>query len=199
MDVNGISSYSTSTAVNNTTTSTAAAKETTEKKDVANDVAATYEHTTNTSSAKSYKPNVDLINQLKADAEARTSQLRSLVEEMMTKQGSTFATAKSGSSDDIWKFLAKGDFTVDEAAKLKAQEEISENGYWGVNQTSERILSFAKALTGGDPSKVEEMRSAFEKGFSQATKAWGQSLPSISNDTYDAVMKGFDKWAEEGV
>lgn len=199
MDVNGVSSYSTSTAVNNTTTSTAAAKETTEKKDVANDVAATYEHTSNTSSAKTYKPNVDLINQLKADAEARTSQLRSLVEEMMTKQGSTFATAKSGSGDDIWKFLAKGNFTVDEAAKLKAQEEISENGYWGVSQTSERILSFAKALTGGDPSKIEEMRAAFEKGFSQATKAWGQELPSISNDTYDAVMKGFDKWAEEGV
>lgn len=199
MDVNGVSSYSTSTAVNNTTTSTAAAKEAAEKKSTTNDVAATYEHTKNTSSAKSYKPNVDLINQLKADAEARTSQLRSLVEEMMTKQGSTFATAKSGDSDDIWKFLAKGDFTVDEAAKLKAQEEISENGYWGVSQTSERILSFAKALTGGDPSKIEEMRAAFEKGFSQATKAWGQELPSISNDTYDAVMAGFDKWAEEGV
>ncbi len=198
MDVNGVSSYSTSTAVNNTTTSTAAAKETTEKKGT-DDVAATYEHTKNTSSAKSYKPNVDLINQLKADAEARTSQLRSLVEEMMTKQGTAFATANSGSSDDIWKFLAKGNFTVDEAAKLKAQEEISENGYWGVSQTSERILSFAKALTGGDPSKIEEMRAAFEKGFSQATKAWGQELPSISHDTYDAVMKGFDAWAEEGV
>lgn len=199
MDVNGVSSYSTSTAVNNTTASTAAAKETTEKKGAADDAAATYEHSKNTSSTKSYKTNMNLINQLKADAEARTSQLRSLVEEMMSKQGSTFATAKSGDSDDIWKFLAKGDFTVDAAAKAKAQEEISENGYWGVKQTSERILSFAKALTGGDPSKIEEMRAAFEKGFSQATKAWGQDLPSISNDTYDAVMAGFDKWAEEGV
>lgn len=198
MDVNGVSGYSTSTAVNTTTTSTAAAKEATEKK-AADDAAATYEHSKNTSSAKSYKPNMNLINQLKADAEARTSQLRSLVEEMMTKQGSTFATAKSGDGDDIWKFLAKGDFTIDAAAKAKAQEEISENGYWGVKQTSERILSFAKALTGGDPAKVEEMRAAFEKGFSQATKAWGQDLPSISNDTYDAVMSGFDKWAEEGV
>lgn len=198
MDVNGVSGYSTSTAVNNTTASTAAAKETAEKK-ATDDTAATYEHSKNTSSTKSYKPNMNLINQLKADAEARTSQLRSLVEEMMSKQGSAFATAKSGDSDDIWKFLAKGDFTVDAAAKAKAQEEISENGYWGVKQTSERILSFAKALTGGDPAKIEEMRAAFEKGFSQATKAWGQDLPSISNDTYDAVMAGFDKWAEEGV
>lgn len=197
MDVNGVSSnYSTSTAVNSTTASTAAAKKTAEKK-AADDTAATYEHSSSASSTKSYKPNMNLVNQLKADAEARTSQLRSLVEEMMSKQGSTFATANSG--DDVWKFLAKGNFTVDEAARLKAQEEISENGYWGVKQTSDRILSFAKALTGGDPAKVEEMRAAFEKGFSQATKAWGQNLPSISNDTYDAVMKGFDQWAEEGV
>lgn len=196
MDVNGISSYSTNSTVNST--STTSAKESTEKTSGFNDVAATYEHTSKTST-KEYTPNIDLVNQLKADAEARTSQLRSLVEEMMTKQGSTFGIANSGNGDDIWKFLAKGDFTVDEAARLKAQEEISENGYWGVNQTSERILSFAKALTGGDPSKIEEMRAAFEKGFSQATKAWGQDLPSISNDTYDAVMAGFDKWAEEGV
>ena len=196
MDVNGVSSYSRSVAAS-TNTSSAAAKETAEKTSGYSDVAATYEHTS-TSSSKIYKPNLDLVNQLKADAEARTSQLRSLVEEMMSKQGSTFGTANYG-EDSMWKFLAKGNFTVTEAAKLEAQEAISENGYWGVKQTSERILSFAKALTGGDPSKIEEMRTAFEKGFSQATKAWGQNLPSISNDTYDAVMAGFDKWAEEGV
>ena len=197
MDVNGVSSYSRSAATSTNTSSATAAKEATEKKSGYDDVAATYEHTS-ASSTKKYTPNIDLVNQLKADAEARTQQLRSLVEEMMTKQGSTFGVANYG-EDSMWRFLAKGDFTVTEAAKLKAQEEISENGYWGVSQTSERILSFAKALTGGDPSKVEEMRAAIEKGFSQATKAWGQSLPSISNDTYDAVMAGFDKWAQEGV
>lgn len=195
MDVNGVTTgYSTST---NYTNNSSAAKEATEtKKDGFNDVAATYEHTTG--ATKKYTQNTDLINQLKADAEARTSQLRSLVEEMMTKQGSTFATANSD-QDAMWKFLASGKYTVDEAARLKAQEEISENGYWGVNQTSERIISFAKALTGGDPGKIDEMKAAFEKGFAQATKAWGKDLPSISNQTYDAVMKGFDKWAEEGV
>ena len=67
--------------------------------------------------------------------------------------------------------------------------------WWGVNQTSERILSFAKALTGGDPDKIEEMREAFEKGFKEATKSWGKELPEISQKTYDAVMKGFDEWA----
>ena len=42
------------------------------------------------------------------------------------------------------------------------------------------------------------MRKAFEKGFQAATGAWGSKLPSISQRTYDAVMKKFDDWAGEG-
>ncbi len=38
------------------------------------------------------------------------------------------------------------------------------------------------------------MIAAFKKGFDQATKAWGKSLPDISGRTYDAVMKKFDAW-----
>lgn len=142
------------------------------------------------STKKTYTQNTELVNKLKADAEARTSQLRSLVEKLISKQGQTLA-----STDDMWKFLASGDFEVDAATKAQAQEDISEDGYWGVKQTSERILSFAKALTGGDPDKIEEMREAFQKGFDQATKSWGKELPEISQKTYDAVMKGFDEWA----
>ena len=38
------------------------------------------------------------------------------------------------------------------------------------------------------------MVEAFKKGFSEATKSWGKSLPSISNDTYDAVIDKFNNW-----
>ena len=84
------------------------------------------------------------------------------VEQMMTKQGSTFGIANN---DSMWKFLAGGNFTVTAAAKAQAQADIADDGYWGVNQTSDRILDFAKALTGGDPDQIEKMREAFEKGF----------------------------------
>lgn len=191
MDVNGITtSYATSTYADYT--AKYASKEATASPET-NEVAATYE-----SSSKTGKTNQALVAQMKADLEARTNQLKSLVEDMLSKQGNTFAIANySEDEDGIWKFLASGEYTVDEAAKIKAQEEISENGYWGVKQTSERIVSFAKALTGGDASKLEEMRDAFEKGFAAATKAWGKDLPEISNQTYDAVLKGFDEWAKE--
>ncbi len=141
---------------------------------------------------KTYTPNTDLIAKLKADADARTEQLRSIVQKLMTGQGDAY-----GKANDMWQFLSSGKFTVDAATKSQAQKDIAEDGYWGVKQTSDRIVDFAKALTGGDPSKIDEMRSAFEKGFKSATKTWGKDLPDISSQTYDAVMSKFDDWKKE--
>ena len=109
-------------------------------------------------------------------------------------QGNAIGTADDTS---IWSFLRTGNFTVDAATKAQAQADIAEDGYWGVKQTSDRIVDFAKALCGGDPDKIEEMREAFEKGFKQAEKTWGGELPEISKKTYDAVMEKFDAWANE--
>lgn len=135
-----------------------------------------------------------IIAQMKADTEARMNQLTDIVKKMMAGQGNAFAVA---SGDDIWSFLASGDYTVTEAAKLQAQEDISENGYWGVEQTSDRILDFAKALSGGDVSKADELLEAFKKGYDEATKAWGKELPSITQDTYKAVEEKFAAWKAE--
>ena len=146
---------------------------------------------------KIYKPNTALINQLKADQDAQKQKLMDMVHDTLSGQFSAFKAANGDDSDSIWRFLASGKFTVSAAAKEEAQKAISEDGYFGVKNTSDRILEMAKALTGGDPDKIEEMRSAFKKGFDQATKSWGQALPEISSKTYDAVMEGFDNWAKE--
>ena len=100
-----------------------------------------------------------IVAQLKADQEKRQTQLTDLVHSMISKQTSVF-----GQATDIWKFLAKGDFEVDEETKKKAQEDISEDGYWGVNQTSDRIVSFATALAGNDADALEKMKEAFIDG-----------------------------------
>ena len=42
------------------------------------------------------------------------------------------------------------------------------------------------------------MSDAFEKGFKEATKAWGKDLPDISQQTYDKVMSGFNDWKTGG-
>ena len=194
MSVNGVTS-ATQTAYSYPLTETPKANEKTETKKTEGsaETGVVYEPSNETktdSVKKTYTPDTNLINKLKADAEARTEQLRSLVEKMMSGQADTY-----GKANDIWSFLRSGNFTVDPATKLQAQEDISEDGYWGVKQTSERILDFANALTGGDPDKIEDMREAFKKGYEQAEKTWGGELPEISKQTYDAVMKGFDEMA----
>ena len=141
---------------------------------------------------KKYTPNPELVNKLNAEVENRTNQLKSLVEKMISQQTNAY-----GKANDIWAFLREGNFTVDPETKAQAQADIAEDGYFGVKKTSERILDFAKALTGGDPAQLEKMRDAFKKGFKQAEKTWGGQLPDISQKTYDAVMQGFDKLAEE--
>ena len=192
MGVNSI----TGTTTNNYETKTykketsAAASGTTSMDTAAKDTGVIYEKSTDTkTSGVTKKTDTALVAKLKADAEERTSQLRSLVEKMMTKQGIAIGTA-----DDMWKFLAKGDFTVDAETKAQAEADIAEDGYWGVEQTSERILDFAKALSGNDPDKADLLLDAFKKGFQEATKTWGDELPDISKRTYDAVLEKFDKW-----
>lgn len=197
MSVNGVTS--TQAAAAYSYNSTSAAKEKTSVEEATTktteDTGVIYEHSTDTntsSTKKTYKPDTALINKLKADADARTSQLRSLVEQMMGKQATTY-----GNANDIWSFLRSGNYTVDPATKAQAQADIAEDGYWGVGQTSDRIIQFATALTGGDPDKIEAMRDAFKKGYAQAEKTWGGSLPEISQKTYDAVMEKFDKLAAD--
>lgn len=198
MSVNGVTSPQAAAAYSYNSTSAAKEKTSAEEAkntNTAEDTGVIYEHTTDTktsSTKKTYKPDTNLINKLKADADARTSQLRSLVEQMMGKQAATY-----GNANDIWSFLRSGNYTVDPATKAQAQADIAEDGYWGVNQTSDRIIQFANALTGGDPDKIESMREAFKKGYAQAEKTWGGSLPEISQKTYDAVMEKFDKLAAD--
>ena len=166
---------------------------------VKEEAAAIYEKSDESQSSSSVSSSKEtdrakIIQQLKADDAVRQQQLLDIVNKMMGKQAKAYGIANSDNEEEsIWSFLAKGDFTVDAATKAQAQADIAEDGYWGVKQTSDRILDFAKALAGDDPEKLENMRAAFEKGYKQAEKTWGGELPDISKQTFDAVMKGFDE------
>ena len=133
-----------------------------------------------------------LVQQLKQDQENRQQSLISLVQDMMNGQAKSYSQATG--DDSIWKFLASGNFTVDAATRAQAQADIADDGYWGVSQTSQRLFDFASALAGDDVEKMQMMQEAMQKGFKQATAAWGKSLPSISQQTMDAANKLFDDY-----
>jgi anti-sigma28 factor (negative regulator of flagellin synthesis) len=134
----------------------------------------------------------DLVKSLKDDLDSQMSRFTNMMMRTFQKQGITAAKG-----DDFWKQIASGNFTVDAQTKADAEAAISEDGYWGVKQTSARIFDFAKALAGDDPDKMKKMQDAVEKGFKQAEDAWGGSLPGICGDTKSAINKLFDDYYKE--
>ena len=165
---------------------------------IAEDYGAVYEKGFNQNSGlysinkKSQADRTALVDQLKADMESRKSQLIDLVHKTLSGQIDSFG--KASDENSIWRTLASGKFTVDAATKAQAQKDISEDGYWGVKQTSQRLFDFASALAGDDVDKMKEMQAAMEKGYKQATKTWGRELPSISKETIDAANKLFEDY-----
>ena len=140
-----------------------------------------------------------LVKALKEEVEARQKQFLELVKQSLTGQGEKIAIA-TDNMDGIWKALAKGNFTVSEEVKKQAQEDISEKGYWGVEETSKRMFEHASALAGDDVEQMKAMQKAMEQGYKEATKAWGKELPDISKKTLEAANKLFeDYYKSKGV
>ncbi len=132
-----------------------------------------------------------LVQSLKDSLDSQMGNFTNMMMKTFQKQG---ITAASLQGDNFWKFMASGNYTVDAKTKADAQAAISEDGFWGVKQTSQRIFDFAAAVAGDDPETMKKMQAAVEKGFKEAGVAWGGDLPSICGDTHAAVNKLFDDY-----
>ena len=115
-----------------------------------------------------------LVQSLKADLDNQMARFTNMMTQMFQKQG---ITGMSAQGDDMWRRIASGNFTVDAQTKAEADP--------------------AYAPAGDDPEKMKEMQAAVEKGFEQATKSWGKSLPSISQETHSAIGDLFDSYYEK--
>lgn len=84
-----------------------------------------------------------------------------------------------------------GDLTQDEAKAL-----VSEDGFFGVTQTSDRLSDFVLAGGGDDIEKLKSGREGIIKGFKEAEALWGEKLPDISYETLDKALAKIDKKIE---
>lgn len=114
MSVNGVTGIGTAGAYDSTYKTTAKAAETAAQEGTTAKDSDGVVYEPSEAAKKTYKPDTALIAKLKADADARTANLRSIVEQMMTKQGTAYNNA-----NDIWSFLSGGNFTVDPATKAQ--------------------------------------------------------------------------------
>ena len=125
------------------------------------------------------------VNKASGRVTSNFSGVRQMIVDTFKEQGLSTRIATGDGAIDL------GNITQDEARKL-----ITEDGYWGVEKTSNRIVQMAISLGGNDPEKLAEIKAGIDKGFQMAEEALGGSLPDISMQTYDAVMEKLDAWSQ---
>jgi hypothetical protein len=130
------------------------------------------------------------ISELQRQADEAMAPLRQMVEELLKKQGMAFKESGVRHSEDDM-------VDITPEMRAEAQKLIGEGGEYSVENTANRLVDFAKAISNGDPSKLELLKENIQKGFDEAEKAFGGTLPDISKQTLELTMKKLDDWASE--
>lgn len=144
-----------------------------------------FEHT-EAVKANTYTKGVKTENAGKSALNIKNEGMKDMVAQLLGQ-------AKSGAGKD------KG-LTLDSILRSFDIEPIESDGsedFWGADKTAERILDFAKSLAKDDPESFKKVKDAFEKGFRESEKIWGEKLPDVSYQTLDKVRQGFDDWEKE--
>jgi len=85
---------------------------------------------------------------------------------------------------------------IDDETRAEAQRLISEDGEFGIENTANRLFEFAKAVSGNDKTKINELKAAIEQGYRAVEKAFGGELPEICKKTIERTMEKLDQWAQ---
>lgn len=190
MSVNGVTNATTS--YTNTTTkpanTQATENQTTQENKSGDTTGVVYEKSAEATDSESNKMKdySSIVANLKKEVADKNKHLQKLVDELLGKQANKYTKLA-----DLYKNLQADPATIEQAKK-----DISEDGYWGVEQTSDRLVSMAKALSGDDPSKADELIEAIKKGFKQAGDDWGEDLPDICKKTIDTAIKKMEDWRD---
>lgn len=81
---------------------------------------------------------------------------------------------------------------ITELSQDEAKELVSEDGFFGITQTSDRIANFALSFS-DDPEIIQQALDGVKQGFEKAESMWGGKLPEISYQTYDRSIELIEK------
>ena len=81
---------------------------------------------------------------------------------------------------------------ITELNQSEAKELVSENGFFGVTQTAQRVSSFVVGLANGNVEALQEARHGIIQGFEEAEDMWGGELPAISYETQEKTLEIVD-------
>ena len=81
---------------------------------------------------------------------------------------------------------------IAELNQEEAAELVSEDGLFGVTQTSERIANFVISGAGQNEDMFRAGREGMIQGFKEAEAMWGGELPEISQQTMAKALEMVD-------
>lgn len=81
---------------------------------------------------------------------------------------------------------------IAELSQEEAADLVSEEGFFGIEQTAKRIADFVIQGSGGDEALMREGRKGILQGFEEAESIWGSTLPDISYKTIEKAVEQID-------
>ncbi|WP_083568559.1 hypothetical protein [Arcobacter sp. LA11] len=82
---------------------------------------------------------------------------------------------------------------ITELSSDEAKSLVSDGGFFSVEQTSFRVSSFVMNIAGDSFEALEEAKKGIIRGFEEAEKMWGGTLPEISYQTQEQTLKIIDE------
>jgi len=91
----------------------------------------------------------------------------------------------------------EGDFhsiKIEGLTQEEAKALVSEDGYFGVNQTAKRVFDFVVKGANDDPELLKAGRRGVVQGLKDAEEAWGGKLPDIAYETQNKTLQMLDEY-----
>ena len=156
---------------------------------------------------KTYTYDKATVDQLIAESNSKISAFKEMLQALLAKQaernGGVASSEKTGLDALLENAVVGEDGMVyfnREDIEAAGLGEFDENGYWGVEQTAQRIFDMAIAFAGDNPELLSKMKDSISKAFGEVEDLFGGEgkLPDVSYKTRDRINEMFEEYENGG-
>jgi len=104
----------------------------------------------------------------------------------------SFLSGESISEDFNLKNTGYEGKPITELSVEEATELIDDDGFFGIEKTSQRVANFVFNFSGDDIELLEKGREGIVTGYNEAQEMWSGELPQISVDTQAKTLELID-------
>ena len=156
---------------------------------------------------KYYDYDKSTVDKLIAESNSKISAFKEMLQTLLAKQadrnGGVISSEKTGMEALLENATVGEDGMVHfnrEEVEAAGLGEFDENGYWGVEQTAQRIFDMAIAFAGNDENLLAKMKDSISQAFGEVEDLFGGEgkLPDVSYRTRDRINEMFEEYENGG-